>query len=250
MKMIDVFNRTISNAINKEGDFYKTWIGESPFTPEVTIVDSDDFNCGALCNELEFARTVSNYYVQSFDLDLAEDDELADLIEAFIDLPRRGAQEEDDIFRKRFRFIVNQKNNACRTTRWAIIDALTYYVTDESKIQIIEPFDTYNLYFQVRFEGMITTDDIIFMNNLSTGAINQFYIGGNGLGEAATYIDDLISRIKAAGVDFDIYFIEHGTITKTSDATIGTIQMYFLSDATIKAAVSFTKTSDATVVAP
>ena len=85
MKMIDVFNRTISNAINKEGDFYKTWIGESPFTPEVTIVDSDDFNCGALCNELEFARTVSNYYVQSFDLDLAEDDELADLIEAFID---------------------------------------------------------------------------------------------------------------------------------------------------------------------
>lgn len=250
MKMIDVFNRAVSDAIKKDGDFYKAWIGQNPYTPEATIVDSDDINCGALCNELEFARLVSDYYVQSFDLDLAEEDELVELINAFIDLPRRGGAEEDSIFRNRFRFIVNQSCNPHRATKWAIKDALRYYIPEvDSQVQIVEPFDDTNCYFQIRIEATTSTDDIIFMNSLTTGAIDQFYVGGPGIGEGVTYIDDLIARIKAAGVDFDIYYIQQASFTTTSDAVIGFVQMYFFSGATVKAAVSFTKTSDAKIEA-
>ena len=88
MGMIQTFNQGVSSeAINKEGAFYKVYIGQDPFTPESTITESSDYNCGALCNELEFARAVSNYYVQSLDLDFAETDNLDAVITGFVNLP-------------------------------------------------------------------------------------------------------------------------------------------------------------------
>jgi hypothetical protein len=248
MKMIDVFNRSVSNAVNKDGNFYNVLIGRTSFTPEVTIIDSGDIKCGALCNELEFARVVSDYYVQSLDLALAEEDELEELINAFIELPRRGNSESDSSLRTRFQFITLQNHNACRTTKWAIRDAISYYV-DIDNIQIIEPFDSAPCYFQVRIKSVDTTDDIIFMNSLTTGAIDQFFVGGSGIGESVTYIDLLIARIKAAGVDFDVYYIDQSSFTKTCDAKIGSVQIYSFINATIQKAISFTKTCDAKIVA-
>ena len=247
--MIEIFNSTVSDALNKGGSFYETWIGETNFTPAAQILKSEDVNCGAICNELEFAREVSDYFVESLDIDAAESDELVDLINAFIDLPRRGELESDETFRKRYKFIVVQQINTKRTTRWAILDALRYFVADvTNSVQITEQFDTTNLYFQVRIEGVQSTNDIIFLNNLSTAWVDQNYVGGPSLGAVITYVGELINRIKAAGVDYDILFIDQDRFTKTSDAFLGTVQVYKTCDARVEASISFNKFSNAQIV--
>mgnify|MGYP000380125507 CR=1 FL=1 len=50
MDAIDLVNKAISPAINVYGDEYKALMGDSDFIPELTILESDDFNCGAVCN--------------------------------------------------------------------------------------------------------------------------------------------------------------------------------------------------------
>jgi len=245
--MISTFNRAVSNAINKKNADYVAIIGTEDFVPEATIVNSDDFNCGGLCNELEFLRTVSNYYVQSFDLDIADGENLDSLIDAFVYLPRRNQGEADSIYRKRFRSIVVGKLNERRTTKWSIIDALTYFL-DEDSIQVIELFSVTNTYFELRIEGAISYDEAIFLNNIEQAYLNQNFIGGTGVGEVISYIGEIVDRVKAAGVDYDIIFINQYRLTKTVNTIIGSVQMYFTTDAVIKASSSFTKTVDATIV--
>lgn len=247
MNIIDIFNSTVSDAVNKSSEFYETFIGKVDFMPEVTIVEPDDIKCGALCNELEFARLVSTYYVQALSLIGAEAEELEDFTTAFIDLPRRGDVESDATYRDRFRFIITEKANKRRTTKWAILDALSYFV-DASQVQLIEIFNSSNLYFQVRFDGAVNYDDTIFINNTEQAYVGQDFVGGAGIGEVITYVDELIQRIKAAGVDFDVYFIDQSSFTKPSDAKIGTVQMYKSSDTTILAHLQIDKTSDAIIV--
>lgn len=248
MGLIRTFNKAVSGAINKTDETYVAVIGTEDSVPEPVIEDSYDYNCGALCNELEYLRRVSNYYVQSFDLDIAENDNLDSLINTFINLPRRTRSEEDDIYRKRFRSIAIQKSNARRTTKWAILDALSYFITDSTKIQVIELFGSQNLYFQVRIEGAEDLSETIFLNNEDQGYINQNFVGGEGIGAVISYIGEIIDRIRAAGVDYDILFISQYSFTKTSDALIGSVQLYKAIDAVVRVTSSFTKTSDATIV--
>ena len=79
MTVIDEINQTsISNAINKGvgNSAYNAIIGKSPFTPNPVIVESSDFNCGALANEIEYARLVSDYYINAIDPNKASGKEL------------------------------------------------------------------------------------------------------------------------------------------------------------------------------
>ncbi len=248
MAFIDVFNKAVSSTINKEGDFYTVLVGSTDFTPDIVVDSSDDINCGALCNELEYARLVSNYYVQSLALETAESGNLEDLIFTFINLPRNNQAESDTVFRNRFRFIVNQRANPRRTTRGAIIDALSHFLVDTDIIQIVEPFSMNNLYFQVRLEGVVSVVDSLFINSLTQGFIDQNFISGPGIGEVISYVGLLIERIKAAGVDFDILFIDQDSVTLDSDCIIGTVQMYLDSDALVLLVGSMTLNSDAVVV--
>lgn len=248
MSAINTFNSAISDAINKQGDLYQVWFGRTDFTPETTIVQSSDINCGAICNELEFARRVGNYYVRSLDIDQAEGDELEELITGFINLPRRGNFESDVTYSDRFKFLTVQQVNQRRTTRWAILDALRYFIDDvDNVVQVTEQFDSNNLYFQVRFEGIISTENILFLNSTTDGYLDNEFIGGPSLGSVVTYIGELIQRIKAAGVDFDVLFIEQDRVTRTSDAFLGTIQRYVDSDATIKSIKQIAKSSDSEI---
>lgn len=248
MSMIATFNRAVSDAINKKNADYIAIIGTEEFVPEPTIEVSEDFNCGGICNELEFLRTVSDYYVQSFDLDIADDENLDTLVNAFIFNPRRSG-ETDTTFRNRFRSLVVEQLNERRTTRWAIIDALSYFIASaDETVQIVELFQITDTYFELRIEGAISFEEAIFMNNVEQAYLNQNFIGGEGVGEVISYIGEIIDRIKAAGVDYDIIFIKQYRIDKTADTIIGTVQTYFTVDAVILSVYSFTKTIDATVV--
>jgi len=248
MSAIDTFNSTISNAINKQNPDYLAIFGNPEFVPAVEITKSSDFNCGALCNELENLRMVSTYFVRSFSLDIAEGGNLDALINAFIDLPRRNRGELDSIYRKRFKTIVNQSLNKRRTTKWAILDALRYFIADVTgAVQVIEIFEITSTYFQLRIEGTVSYEDAMFLNNIDTGYIDQNFIGGEGVGEVISYIGELVDRIKAAGVDYDLIFVKQRRVTKTSSMIIGTVQVYKTVKASVQKTISFNKTVNATI---
>jgi len=249
MSMIETFNSAVSGAVNKSSAEYVAIIGTAGFVKEPTIVDSEDFNCGALCNELEYLRVVSDYYVQSFDTDTAEGDNLDALIKTFADLPRRNNGEPDATYRKRYRSIIVENLNRSRTTKWAILDSLSYFIGNpDENLQVIELFEVNNTYFELRIEGAISFEDAIFLNNIEQAYVDQNFVGGAGVGAVISYIGEIVDRVKAVGVDYDILFIGQNRFTKTVDCFIGTVQVYKNVDAVIKAAVSFTKTIDAVIV--
>ena len=57
----------------------------------------------------------------------------------------------------------------------------------------------------------------------------------------------MLNRIKAAGVDFDIFSISQSSITKTGYAVIGSIQMYKNAQANVLRIESMTKTGNAVI---
>ena len=214
--------------------------------PEPVITKSSDINCGGLGNELEYLREVSKYYTQSFDLDIAEGENLDNLITAFLDLPRRNRAEPDATYRARYRAIANAKVNSKRTTKWAIIDAITEFGILKENIQIVEPSGT-TQYFEVRIEGIVDYDDAIFIGSVDSGFLDVGFVGGSGVGGIISFLGNIIDRIKAAGVDYDILFIMQDRFTKTVSMTIGAVQKYQTVIAVIKAASTITKTVGAVV---
>ncbi len=248
MSMIKTFNRAVSKAVNRNDETYQALFGQEDAVPEITIEESSDFNSGALANELEFLRSVSNYYIQSFDLDVAESDNLDELVNAFINLPRRNRGEEDQVFRNRFRSLVVQQTYPRRTNRWAIIQAISHFIDDLTTVQVIENFDNNNMYFEIRIEGGVDYDTSLFVSDTDQGYVDQNFVGGEGIGPIITYLGTIIERIKASGVDFDIVFIRQDRFIKTVDIHVGSVQKYFDIGAWVQTVNQITKTIDAQVV--
>lgn len=248
MSIIDTFNSAIPAVINKENEIYETVIGKIDFTSEIVITESNDFNCGATCNELEFAREVVQYYTKSLYIDNAENENLDLLITNFIDLPRRNEAEEDEIYRNRYKFSVVAKTNPRRLTKWAIKDAILHFIADPDSIQIIEIFDTDALYFQVRIEGASIDEDAIFIDSVEQGFIDQNFIGGSGVGAVISYLGEMIDRVKPQGVSYDIMFIAQNRFNTVGNAIIGSIQMYITGEARIKASYSIDTIGNAIIV--
>jgi len=221
---IEIIQENTLPKIDLSSDEFTSLIGQFPFTPELTIDESSDYNCGAVCNELEFGKLFMDFVVDSFAIDVAEGGYLNKLIEAFLDLPRIAAAESDDSYRGRFKSLVKVQLFPKRNTRGSILAALSHIVTSSAlgKIEIVESFDSTNMYFEVRVAGIVSDyGDILF---LDTPLFNSFldidFLGGLGTGQSSSFLVNLIIRMKAAGVDFDVITIAQDKVTKTSDATI------------------------------
>lgn len=248
MSAITTFNSAVSRFVNRDDETYKAIFGEEGFVPDATVDSSDDINCGAFCNEVEYLKRVADYYVQSFDTDVAEGENLDSLVEGFIDLPRRNRGETDTVYRDRFKSIAVGQTYPRRTNKWAILQSISYFIDDMSTVQVIERFDDQSLFFEVRFEGGVDLDSALFLNNNEQGYLDQNFVGGEGIGSVVTFIGRIIERVKAAGVDFDVLFIIQDRFTKTVDVRIGTVQKYFDVDAWVKLVSQSLKTVDAQVV--
>lgn len=207
-----------SSVINTGNTYYKAIIGQYPFTPAATIVDPTSFNCGALCNELEYANLAVAYFVDSMFIGQAGGNELDTLVSSFIDLPRQGSVETDSAYRTRFEAIVSANGWPTRTTKWAIIEALSYYA-DVSSIAIIEWFDTGSMNFQVRIAGASTTTNAMFLDN--TYLDGGTFLGGAGIGVTTQYISDIVKHIKAAGVNYSVAVVSRSTISTTTQSYVG-----------------------------
>ncbi len=207
-----------ANVINTSNVYYKAIIGQYPFTPSPTIVDSASYNCGALCNELEFASSAVSYFVDSMNIDKSGGSELDTLINAFIDLPRQGSVETDSAYRTRFQAIVAEDTWPTRTSVGALQAALSYFA-QTSSIAIIEWFDTSSGSFQVRIAGASTTTNAMFLDNAYLD--NKAYLGGPGIGVTSQYLYDIVERIKAAGVSFEVYVVARDIFSLNTQSYVG-----------------------------
>ena len=219
MNAIDLINKAVSkSAINVKGDDYKAIMGDEDFVPESVIVQSSDYNCGAVSNELEFARTVANSLTVSLTIGDAENEDLTSLVQSFINLSRLSTTEPDTGYRARFKVLAVQESFPHRTTPGAIRSALSYII-DKDNISVIEYFDTQYYYFELRLIGS-------FVRKAGVSAFLDFdfldntYLGGIGVGIPIPYINALVERVKAVGVDFDILVTDSNSFTKSSDAEI------------------------------
>lgn len=244
---VELMNKTLPKRINRGGSVHTALVGQEDFIPESTISDSSNFNCGALCNEFEFARKVTRYYASALRIDNAEGEELDALITNLIDLPRRSRSEEDAVYRSRFKFLVVAKTNYRRITKWSILDSVSYFILPEN-VEIVEPFNDRGQYFQVRLKGIELSEGALSLDDEVDGYLDNNFLAGPGIGAEVSYIGALVDRVKAAGVDFDLLFISQYQTSLTSDMRIGTVQRYMTSDSTIHAIRSVTKTADAEIV--
>jgi hypothetical protein len=233
MTAIELVNRAISeSAINVYNEHYKVIMGDIDFVPETIIIDSEDYNCGALCNELEFARTVAFSYVQSLDINTAEGYELELLARSFIDLLRYDYYETDEDFVNRFKAITIQSSYPHRTTPWSIIAALEYFFPD-TKVTVKEDASYKQYFFQVRIGGVFSSEDVDTLY-FDQGYFDNEFLGGIGVGKVLTYVSKIIERIRAAGVEHEIIIVQTSSITTNSNADIGSTRISVMSDAVIQ----------------
>lgn len=246
-RFIDRLNSNIPKPVNKNSPAYQSIFGVTPFIPNVTILQPSDFNCGAVANALEFVNLFGQNYVSSMIPANASGADLQTVVMSFINLPRRGSAESDSVYQARFGSLVTQLTNPGRATKWAIRDALSYFIPKAS-ISIVEFFDAHNLYFQVRVSGAVDYGHALVLDSLTQGFLDNFYVFGVGTGASITYLQDIVSRIKAAGVQFIILTVLTNSINLSSFAKIGTKQMMLLSGADIvRRGIQLNFTSYATI---
>jgi len=171
---IELVNKTLPNLINREGNVHTALVGREDFTPESVISESSDFNCGALCNEFEFARKVTQYYASALWIENAEGEELDELVMNLVDLSRRSRSEPDSLYQNRFKFLVVAKTNPRRTTKWAIIDSISHFINDSNRINIFE-FGSSWPQFEVRIESEELEEDVLVLDDPTFGYLDSFY---------------------------------------------------------------------------
>ena len=154
--IIELINRRMPQDINKTGEEYKAVFGKTPFTPNVPIVTSADYNCGAIANELEYQRAFLDYLFSCFDVDNAEGDYLEKITNFFLDL-KRIWNETDVNLQKRFYALIRRKSNPRWDTNWAIADMFSYFFAT-NKIIIEENYIETDLLLNGGFENR-TGDD-------------------------------------------------------------------------------------------
>lgn len=154
--IIDQLNNRIGSFINKNDVTYQALIGKTPFTQNVPIVTSSDYNCGAIANELELLKAFIIYVISSFDFQNAETELLEIIIGSFTEF-KRIYNETDADFRIRFQAYMQRNSNTRWMTIWSLIDLFSYFF-DKDNIYYEENYVETNLVENFDFE-VATGDD-------------------------------------------------------------------------------------------
>lgn len=114
------------SGINKEDEDYKIIWGDKDFTPLPTIVNSPDYKCGAICNELEYLRAFIAQITSEVELDDLKDEYL-EKIGYFMLRLEKNFEETDDSFRNKIKALAQRNGNTSWMTKWCMIDVFSYF---------------------------------------------------------------------------------------------------------------------------
>ena len=129
MSQIIELNNQIIEAILKTDEFYEALWGKVDFVPSATITEPNDYNCGAIANQLE--------YVYEFVRQITNND-ISTLVEPYIDiivyfftgLKRFFDESSEDLLLRMNSLTVREGSFRSERlgTPWDILNVLCYYV--------------------------------------------------------------------------------------------------------------------------
>lgn len=129
MSQISEVNEHILTKILKNDPFYEALWGKEDFTPEVTIVDPDDYNCGAICNQLEWVYDYIREITES-DLDNLAEPYIDVIVYFFTGLKRFENEPDVDFLRRMESFLIREDTWRSERfgTPWDIKNVFSYYL--------------------------------------------------------------------------------------------------------------------------
>ena len=122
--------------LNKITQEYEAIFGKENFTPISPIETSQDFQCGAMANELEYARGFCDYVIRTGIIDNLYGSYLEKVVDFFTGL-KRIPLESDESLRNRFKVLCIRQFNPSWITSWMIKDVFSYFF-DQDIIYLIE----------------------------------------------------------------------------------------------------------------
>lgn len=131
--IIQEINDLIISAINKNDIFYKALWGDEEFIPEVTIEDPNDFNCGAIANELEYLYLWIRE-ITSIDINDIPAPYIYLMIYFFTQLKPFTAEDKASVLSRAFSLLIREGDWRSDTwgTPWDIKNVLGYYMDRDS----------------------------------------------------------------------------------------------------------------------
>jgi hypothetical protein len=136
--IIRELNRLMPRVLDKTTEEYEAIFGKEDFTSFNPVTESEDFQCGAVCNELEYAKGFLDYVSRTTDVNDYYGDYLEKVLYFFTGLWRLSG-ETDTQLRNRFRALVIRYNDPAWITKWMIRDVFRYFF-DVGIIYVIENY--------------------------------------------------------------------------------------------------------------
>jgi hypothetical protein len=128
MSVIAGLNSFMPTLLNKNTEEYIAIFGNEVFSRQADIVDSADFNCGAIANEMEFSVGFCEYVTKTRNIDNYYGEYLDRIIYYFTGFVRDPLGVESDAsFRNRFKAVAVRALNPSWLTTWSIRDVFSYF---------------------------------------------------------------------------------------------------------------------------
>jgi hypothetical protein len=153
-RIIDQLNAKMPSFVNTDNAEYLAIWGKTEYSESPTIVESEDYNCGAIANELEFLRSYLDYLTRAESVEDFAGDVLDEVIFYFLGLTRFFL-EEDESVRNRFNSLILRQGNTSWITKWCIADVFSYFLSEDN-IYVIENYVEVDLLTNGDFENALT----------------------------------------------------------------------------------------------
>lgn len=132
MSQISEINEQILTKIDKTDEFYQALWGKEDFTPEEVITEPNDYNCGAIANQLEY---INGYIEEITGFTLLElPDPYVDIaVFFFTGLKRFPDEATGDLLRRVYSLLIREAEWRSERfgTPWDIKNVFAYYVDRE-----------------------------------------------------------------------------------------------------------------------
>lgn len=158
MSQIKEVNAQMLDGINKNDQGYQALWGKEDFTPEETIEDANDYNCGAICNQLEYLTDKTVEYTTQ-EIDELPSDTLELFARFFLDTYKRG-NEDNPALINRIRAVLERDGlfqSPAWGTPWDIKNVLSYFL-DRNYLFYVPNYIITDIMVNGGFDSPISTE--------------------------------------------------------------------------------------------
>jgi hypothetical protein len=218
--IIDLLNKRMPKLLNVNEELYEALFGKVDFTPLIPIAKSEDYQCGAIANELEYLRSYIDFMSATNDVENAEGELLELMIAFMVDLIRIWDETDDDL-RNRLYALIRRQSNVRWMTIWSMIDVFSYFFSKDD-IYPVENYVETNLLLNGGFEdGSGNNFDNWTKYESGSSVIVEATGGDEFIGDRAAeyqidssnslaYLDQTINTVAQGNYKIDLFYWDDG----------------------------------------